>query len=158
MKTHKGERVIALIEAAKGILVLAAGMGLLALIHHDVEEFAALLIRRFHLNPANHYPRIFLELAGRIDDRRLWAFAAGAFAYSVFRLVLAFGLWRQRAWAEWLTVIAASVYLPLEIMALERHVTTLKVATFVCNLAIVVYLGWVLRQRRRAQRAAPNSS
>jgi len=54
---HKGVRVIALFEAAKGILVLTAGMGLLALAHRNLQALAEQLIRWFHLDPAGHYPK-----------------------------------------------------------------------------------------------------
>ena len=53
-----GLHIVALFEGAKGVLVLLAGFGLLALIHKDVHVIAARLIANFHLNPANHYPRV----------------------------------------------------------------------------------------------------
>lgn len=53
-------RVAAVFEAAKGILVLFAGSGLLMLIHKDVHSVAEQFVRHLHLNPAKHYPRIFL--------------------------------------------------------------------------------------------------
>src|SRR5436305_641496 len=44
-----GVRTVALFEAAKGALVLAAGLGLLGLIHRDVQAFAERLVRASHL-------------------------------------------------------------------------------------------------------------
>jgi uncharacterized membrane protein (DUF2068 family) len=54
--------------------------------------------------------------------------------------VEAVGLWRQRRWAEYLTLIATSALLPLEVYELVRGITALKVVALVVNLAIVVYL------------------
>ena len=71
----KGLHIVALFEGAKGVLVLLAGFGLLALIHKDVHEIAARLIANFHFNPASHYPRIFLDLLERLDDHKLWVMA-----------------------------------------------------------------------------------
>ena len=48
----KGLHIVALFEGAKGVLVLLAGFGLLALIHKDIHEIAARLIVNFHFNPA----------------------------------------------------------------------------------------------------------
>lgn len=61
LRHNKGLHIVALFEGAKGMLVLLAGFGLLALIHKDVHDVAARLIANFHLNPASRYPRIFLD-------------------------------------------------------------------------------------------------
>ena len=58
-----GVRGIAIVEATKGLLVLLVGFGLLSLAHRDVEQFAAEPVRHAHLNPASHYPHIFIETA-----------------------------------------------------------------------------------------------
>ncbi|MSR01323.1 MAG: DUF2127 domain-containing protein [Gemmatimonadetes bacterium] len=70
-----GLRAVALLEAAKGLLVLAAGSGLLLLINRDVEALAERLLAHLHLNPAHHYPRVFLQIAG--DPTRAWLVAVG---------------------------------------------------------------------------------
>ena len=56
-------RVVAIIEALKGIVVLCAGTGILVLVHQDVQSLAARLIEHFHLDPAHHIPGIFLKVA-----------------------------------------------------------------------------------------------
>jgi hypothetical protein len=84
MTTHRfaesGIRTVALFEAAKGALVLAAGFGLLSLLHKDLQQAAESIVRHLHLNPARHLPRVFIEAATRMTDKKLWLFAAGAFA------------------------------------------------------------------------------
>ena len=45
-------RAIAIFEAAKGLAALAAGIGLLELLHHDIHRLALALLWRFHLDPA----------------------------------------------------------------------------------------------------------
>ncbi|MEI6215136.1 MAG: DUF2127 domain-containing protein [Desulfuromonadales bacterium] len=82
----KGLHIVAMFEGAKGVLVLLAGFGLLALIHKDVHEIAGRLIANFHFNPASHYPRIFLDLLDSLDDNKLWAMALAALLYSSMRL------------------------------------------------------------------------
>jgi hypothetical protein len=49
-------RTVALVEAAKGALVLVAGLGLLSLVHHDAQRLAEVLVTHSHLNPASRYP------------------------------------------------------------------------------------------------------
>src|ERR1043165_7789130 len=118
-----GVRTVALFEAFKGGLVLAAGLGLLALIHRDVQAFAEKLVRMSHLDPASHYPRIFIDAASHVTNARLWGFAAAAAAYPLVRGVEAYGLWMERRWAEWFALISGSLYLPVEIYELFHHAT-----------------------------------
>jgi uncharacterized membrane protein (DUF2068 family) len=61
-------------------------------------------------------------------------------AYALLEAVEAVGLWRQRRWAEYLTLVATAALLPLEIYELFKGVTALKVIALVVNVAIVVYL------------------
>lgn len=143
-----GLRVIAAFEALKAIAVIAAGFGLLTLLHENLQAMAETWITHFHLNPASRYPRIFLSLAARIGDTQLWLLAAGAAAYASLRLLEAYGLWRDRAWASWLGAVSGAIYVPIELFELVERVTAVRVATFAINLAIVGYL--VLRLRRRA--------
>ena len=82
-----GVRLIAAMEAAKGQVVLVAGLGLLRFVHADLEVIAEDLVRHFHLNPARRYPRIFLELADRLSDVRMWLLALLAFTYASLRLI-----------------------------------------------------------------------
>jgi uncharacterized membrane protein (DUF2068 family) len=65
---------------------------------------------------------------------------AGLLAYGVLELVEGIGLWLAKRWAEYLTVIATSVFLPYEIYELTRSVTATKVVAFLINVAAVVYL------------------
>ena len=92
MKLSRGIRLVALFEGLKGALILLAGFGLLALVHRDLQDVADELVRRFHLNPARHYPRIFIEASGKTTDTQLWLLAGAALLYAAFRFVEAYGL------------------------------------------------------------------
>jgi uncharacterized membrane protein (DUF2068 family) len=135
--------MVAALEAAKGVLVVAAGLGLLSLLHHDVQRAAESVVRHLHLNPARHYPRVFIEAASHMTDTRLWLLASGACAYAVVRGVEAYGLWRARAWAEWFAIVSGAIYLPMEIYALFHHVTALKAGVLLVNVGIVAYVCYV---------------
>src|SRR5437763_15540633 len=66
--------------------------------------------------------------------------AAGIGAYGLLEGAEAVGLWFQRRWAEYLTFIATSALLPLEIYELTKTVSPLKMIALLINIAIVVYL------------------
>ncbi len=137
-------RAVALFEAAKGILVLLAGLGVLALINRDVQAVAERAVRLSHLNPASHYPRIFIDAASHVTNTRLWFFAAAAAVYALVRGVEAYGLWYERRWAEWFAMIAGGIYLPVEIYELIHRASWLKVALLGTNVAVVAYMAYAL--------------
>jgi uncharacterized membrane protein (DUF2068 family) len=66
-------------------------------------------------------------------------------AYGMLEGVEAVGLWLQRRWAEYLTFLATTLLLPLEVYELAHRVTPLKIFAFVLNLAVVVYLLYAKR-------------
>jgi uncharacterized membrane protein (DUF2068 family) len=136
--------MVALVEAAKGLLVLLAGFGLLALIHRDVQAVAERLVWHSHLNPAGKYPRIFLDAAQKMTDARLWLFASFAAIYSLVRSVEAYGLWYERRWAEWFALASGAIYVPVEVYELFHRFTWLKVGVLATNLGIVAYMAYAL--------------
>ena len=154
---HQGLRAVALFEALKGTLVLVVGFGLLSFLGHDTELFAGQLIRRLHLNPAHHYPHVFIEAMTAVTDSRLWLFAGLAVFYSTIRFVEAYGLWHERRWAEWLAALSGGVYVPAELYEIYLHATWLKFAMLGLNLVIVAYMGWLLTESRRRRAAAEKS-
>lgn len=143
-----GLKLVALFEAAKGAAVVAAGFGLLALVHRNAQAVAEEIVRHLHLNPAQHVPHIFLDAAAKATDARLWALASTALLYAAVRFAEAYGLWRRKAWAEWFGILIGGIYLPVELYELTVSVTMVKMAVFVVNLFIVV---WLARARWKAR-------
>jgi uncharacterized membrane protein (DUF2068 family) len=148
---------VAIFEAAKGALVLLAGFGAFALIHRDAQHVAEVLVEHFHLNPASHYPRIFLHLAEQATTPHLVMLAAGALAYATLRFVEAYGLWFERTWAEWLAVISGSLYVPIEIVDIVRELTWAHAVLLAVNLSVVAYLARELVHSRRRHRSRRES-
>ena len=63
-----------------------------------------------------------------------------AIAYAVIEWTEAYGLWKERRWAEYLTVVATTGFLPLEIHELLARVTALRIGALVINVALVIWL------------------
>ena len=70
-----------------------------------------------------------------------------AILYGGLETVEGYGLWRDRLWAEYLTVIATSLLVPLELYELVHKPTLLKAGGIAVNLLIVGYLAWRLHER-----------
>lgn len=135
-----GLKSIALFEAAKGALVILAGLGLVALLHTDAQAWAEAIVGRLHLNPAGHYPRIFLALFAHPGDGRLWAIGGSAAVYASMRFAEAYGLWHGRAWGNWIGVWSGGIYIPVELYEAVRHPTWLHIGLAIANALVVVYL------------------
>ena len=55
------------------------------------------------------------------------------------------GLWMAKRWAEYLTFVATTLFVPLEVYEIVHGVSAFKVITLVINVAVVVYLLWAKR-------------
>jgi len=148
-RLQKGLRIVSVVEGAKGLLVLFVGFGLLELLHKDLHAAAEQIVRTLHLNPASHYPRIFIDAAYHTTDGKLWAMAFSAMLYSVVRFVESVALWLNQQWAEWFGLLTGGMYMPLEVFEIMLGATPLKVAVLIVNAGIVAYLAYVLYQSRR---------
>jgi uncharacterized membrane protein (DUF2068 family) len=144
-----GLRLVSIFEAGKGLIVLLTGFGLLLLIHKNLHAVGEQLVLHLHLNPARHYPHIFVDAIHRLNDFQLWALALSALIYSVARLVEAYGLWFQQQWAKWFGFLTGGIYIPLELYEAFRGLTWPKVTVLIVNLIVVAYLGKALYQSRR---------
>ncbi|MGA8274253.1 MAG: DUF2127 domain-containing protein [Candidatus Sulfotelmatobacter sp.] len=141
-------RLVATFEFTKGVLGLVIGLSAILLVHKDAWVIAESLLARLHISTDRRSAQLFLDFADDITDARLWAAARLAFAYCVLRFAEAYGLWRERRWAEWFAFGSGTLLIPLEVRELMRGITALRSAVFVGNLVIVFYMLYLLRSGR----------
>jgi uncharacterized membrane protein (DUF2068 family) len=146
-------RAIAVLEATKGGLVLVVGFGLLSLIHHNVQYVAEQIVSHLHLNPANHYPRIFIAALTEPSEIPVMLLAAGATSYALVRFVEAYGLWRSRPWALWLAAVSGAIYIPFELYEIVDRASWLSAGVLAVNVFVVGVMCRVLL-RSRARRGS----
>jgi uncharacterized membrane protein (DUF2068 family) len=65
---------------------------------------------------------------------------AALLAYGLLEGIEAVGLWYAKRWAEYLTFLATTILLPLEIYELIHRQSALKIIGFIINVAVVIYL------------------
>lgn len=154
MPNHKNRALhaIALFEGVKGVAAIAASLGLLSLAHRDVRSMAYALIGHFHLDPQAHYPRMLLDYATLLGNQDLRTAVLLAWGYAAVRLTEGYGLWRDRAWAEWLAALSGAIYMPWEALHLARHTSAINALVLLGNALVVAYMVLRLRQRSRVQR------
>jgi uncharacterized membrane protein (DUF2068 family) len=64
----------------------------------------------------------------------------GVIGYAVLEGVEAVGLWWQKRWAEYLTLIATALFIPLEVYEIVHKGSPLKILALIVNVAVVLYL------------------
>lgn len=142
-----GVRAIAIYEAVKGLIGLAAGFGMLTLINRDLADFAEDLIAVLHLNSEGRLAHRIVETITTLNPSNIKIFFAVALVYAAKQLVEAYGLWHLRAWAEWLAIFSGVIYIPVEIYELIHKPTFTRAGILIVNTALVLYL-YYFRQRQ----------
>ena len=135
-----GVRLIAVWEAAKGVLVLLVAGVAVWFLHPDAVAALDKLAGQLHLDPTGHLAQAFQRAAENLDDKHLMLVALGAGVYALLHFVEAYGLWRQRRWGWMLGIASAGIYLPVEIWELLHHPTWTSAGVLTLNIAIIVVL------------------
>lgn len=76
----------------------------------------------------------------KLSTATIYLIGVAVATYTALMVVEAVGLWRARRWAEYVTLLETSVFVPLEVYELVGSVTVFKVAALILNLAIILYL------------------
>ncbi|MDI1430095.1 DUF2127 domain-containing protein [Polyangium sorediatum] len=146
-------RLIALFKFFKAAFLVVAGLGALELLRPGIAEWAQRWLTLLSANVDRRVVQQVLAHMSGLSPSRLEALGAGAFLYAALFTAEGVGLWRERRWAEFLTVIATASFLPFEFYELFRQVTLPRLLALLVNLAVVVYLVHRLRRRRHGHPA-----
>ncbi len=152
-------RAVASFELAKGLVVLLAGCSVLFLVHKDTGDVADTFLRLLHISPDHHFAQLFLTWADNMTAAKLWAVAGVATVYAILRFIEAYGLWKARAWAEWIALVSGALYVPFEVYKLFDvykllgRVSPLYVALLIANLAVVLFMAYLRLAAQKARMA-----
>jgi uncharacterized membrane protein (DUF2068 family) len=143
--------VIAVFRFVKALALVAAALGALRLLDHATaaraqEWLAALPFVAGH--PA--VERAASKITGA-SPAHLELAASAALAYAALFTIEAVGLWLQRVWAEYLTIVATTSFIPFEVYELTRRFTPIRLGALVVNVGIV---GYLVARRWQARRGA----
>jgi uncharacterized membrane protein (DUF2068 family) len=152
-----GVRSIALFEIVKGLLAVAAALGILSLRHTDLHAATDAFLLRHGIDPETHYRRLFIESVAKATKLPVRQIVGFALSYAVIRFAEGIGLWQGKHWAEWFAVVSAGLYLPLEFMHFQHKPTALSAGIIVVNILIIYYLAAVLIREHQARHPPPPS-
>ena len=153
-----GLRTVALVEALKGVLALLVALAFIHMIHKDVDfgDVAERILHHLHIGLHHRLAQQFLNAAGKLSDAHIATVLGIAIAYAVLRFAEGYGLWKQRAWAEWLAIVSGCLYVPFEVRHVFRHPNELNWIILIINILVVLYIAWVRWDEIKAARAAAN--
>jgi uncharacterized membrane protein (DUF2068 family) len=143
-------RLIALERIVRGALLLGAGVYLLFHLNSDFGRLGERVMRAIELDPRRPLLHRIVSYLHHLHASELRVAAAFAFGYGLLELVEGTGLWLDKLWAEYLTVVATSLLIPLELYELARHPTALKAGGLAVNVLIVTYLVYLLSRRSKS--------
>jgi len=151
---HNGWLIlIAAFKLAQALLFFAVGVGALRLLHTDVGDLAAQLVRPLlRHNPESRVVNFILDTAAIVDDRLLRRIGAVVFLYAGLDLIEGIGLYLEKAWAEYLTLAITASFLPFEIFEVVRKLTWIRSGLLIINALVLIYLLKVVIVRGRERR------
>jgi uncharacterized membrane protein (DUF2068 family) len=144
--------LIAAYKVVQALLFIAIGVGALRLLHKDLEDVLTTLIDHLRFNPESKLVNVILENAANVNDHMLRRISEVFFIYAALSLVEGIGLYLERVWAEYVTLIITASFLPLELFEVVQRLTWIRAGLLVINTLVLLYLLKVVIERAKERR------
>lgn len=154
-KSERGLKWIGGFKLVIGLLLALAATGVLAVVHQDVAAIVENWVNRLHLDPESRYIAALLEQLTLVEDRHLQILSGITFAYAALQLAEGVGLLMKKLWAEYLTVVATSLLIPVEIYEVLMRFGWWKLLVLIVNTWIVWYLIRALKRSSAQMETLP---
>ena len=138
---------IAVFKFVKGAVLLALAFGALSFLHKDVASHVELWLDQLRIDPDNQFIGTLLSKLELVHSKELKELSALGAGYAALFLTEGTGLLFRKRWAEWLTIIATSSLMPIEMYELIKQFTAVRLFALLINAAVVVYLIYLVRQK-----------
>jgi len=150
----RGLLLVGIFKLSKAIFFTAVGAGALQLVNRNVDDVLMRIIDALRIDPERHFVGILLDQAGLLSDHQLRRAGMLSFLYAVVCVVEGTGLVLEKNWAEYFTVILTAMGLPWESYALIEKFSLYKVVLILINLAVLLYLLWILKKKKQGEAMA----
>jgi len=138
--TNKVLRVIAVLKFLETAAIVAAGFAALKLLNPATLDAISAWSEALPGQQQQRVAQHLLDQLSGISPHEVRALGAGAILFAAIFLMEGIGLWLQRRWAEWFSLVATALFIPLEILELLRHASLSKIIALVLNFLVVAYL------------------
>jgi uncharacterized membrane protein (DUF2068 family) len=149
MASHQSDvaiRLIALTKLVKAAALAAVGLGALSMRHDD--SWLGAWIHAIAADPHGRHVTEAIARISSLDAHDLRRIGVGSLIYAAVFVIEGIGLWLRQAWAEVMTVIVTTSFIPLEIYELVQHPRWAKVGVIAFNALVVLYLLRRLKRER----------
>jgi uncharacterized membrane protein (DUF2068 family) len=140
--------LIAVYKSLQAALFVAVGIGAMRLVGKDVGDVFEGLREALHFSPESRVVNFLLDKASLINDPLLRRIGAFAFSYAALSFAEGIGLYLEKAWGEYLTLIITASFLPWEIFEILHRVTWIRVGLLLINVLVFLYLLKIVVDRR----------
>ena len=147
--------MIAIFKFVKGALLLALAFGALTLLHKNVSAEVEHWLDQLRIDPDNKFIGALLTKLQLVHTKELKEISALGAGYAALFLVEGTGLLFRKRWAEWLTIVATSSLMPIEMYELVKEFTGVRLLALLINAAVVLYLIYLVREREWSARERP---
>lgn len=136
---ERHDRLIVLIgvfKLVKVLVLVAAAVCVFATLHDGVRA----QLRQF---AAGNGREVVIRYVGSLTNgsaHRTELIGGGLLAYAALFSVEGIGLLTRKVWAEWLTIIITTSFIPLEVYEMVHKSSAVKAVVLVANILIVIYL------------------
>ena len=121
--------------------------GALSLLHKDVASEVQHWLDQLRIDPDNQFIGALLSKLELVHTKELKELSALGTGNAALFLTEGTGLLFRKRWAEWLTIVATSSLLPIEVYELVKEFTAIRLLALLINAAVVLYLIYVVRQK-----------
>jgi uncharacterized membrane protein (DUF2068 family) len=128
-------------------------VGALRLVHKDLGDMLLRFANHMRFNPESRFVNFVLDRASIVTDNLLRRFSFALFAYAAVGLTEGIGLYLEKAWAEYMTLLITASFLPWEIFEVFRRITLMRSSLLVVNFMVLLYLLKVVVERGKRQRS-----
>jgi uncharacterized membrane protein (DUF2068 family) len=141
----RGLELIATFKLLKALLLILAGVGALSLLRPETAERVREWLAALTIGRGQRLIERALALLDVAKPTRIRELGLASMMYGLLFAAEGIGLWMEKRWAEWLTIISTGSLIPFEIYELFRRVTAPRGLALVANIAAVVYLIYRVR-------------
>jgi uncharacterized membrane protein (DUF2068 family) len=147
--------LIAIFKLAQALLFASLAIGAIHLLrtshllHVDVADLLSDLADRLQFNSESRLVNFLLNHAAFIDDKLLLRIEAAGFIYAVLDTVEGVGLYLEKTWAEYLTLLITGSFLPLELWEVIHRHSIFSIVLLVANALVFLYLLLLVARSRR---------
>lgn len=147
-KRHHHDRglfALALFKMAKALLLFLAGAGALSLLRPAEEAKVRELLSDITIRQGHRFVERALHLLNVASPKQMTLVGLASICYGLLFATEGIGLWLEKRWAEWLTIVATGSLIPFELYELARALTPFRALALAVNVVAVIYLIYRLR-------------